>query len=63
MAHRVNTGNFENGQEKSTVASWKKFFTRHWQFATESELMESWQHIPEAVRAIQKMKKDGCFEN
>lgn len=62
MGQRINTRNFENGQDKNSIASWKKFFTRHWQFATKEELLAAWNHVPEAVKAIEKTEKNGYFE-
>jgi len=55
MRQRINTGNFENGQEKLSVKSWTLFLKRHWSGTSKSELLSTFGHSQEAVKAIEKL--------
>ncbi len=52
MAHRVNTRNFENG-EQMTV-NWRKTFDRHWQFSSKAEMLEAYGNVAAAKKEIER---------
>ena len=55
MAHRINTGNFDNGMDSRLgQVDWRKTFDRHWQFASKAEMLEAYGHIPKAKKEIER---------
>jgi hypothetical protein len=53
-AKRINTGNFENGSDRLSTLSWKKYFDRHLSYESKSELTRMFKHDFDALQEIEK---------